>query len=680
MSKKKRLIFLLMLLTLVGTLVIVSFLNRTTFFLEDLAKGRVLAWHDEFDKLNTQVWDYETGIIRNKEHQIYTSDNKNVFCENGILHLKAIKDNPQKGYAWSSGSIISRNGFAFGTGLIEAKVKYDPQKGCWPAFWGTGYNYWRDFNLSVNQGINWPECGEIDIVEFTHNRQHQSGAIWTQDDTGKMCSEKTKLSDFKYDDKWHIIGMERTENEIRFYYDRNLIGKLNKKDFQEELYSPYNVIFNLAVGGGAQEDPEESLTETEFQVDWVRYYLPKSAKKLKRPSKLELNCGKEFELQAGQRRVLNPKFDIKNVPNYYINWSSSDENIATCKAGTVKAISNGATTITATTPDGLKASTILKVKKDAINNLTDINLYVDSSVIDYNTTLVIRTVIKPEYNTDSRLVWSSSDENIATVENGVVSAINPKGGKVVITCSSVDGQVSKSVSLNCKPEANDTINTNGLVAKYTKKGWRKENWKSDLDDGEDFKATGDSSTGLEFLGGKGFQQKYISDDSVYVENGKHIAGIDLFDINGPFTVAVRYFYPAGVENSGGNAFEIVNSNGTEAGNIQLQSTHIFAKDSNGVNIINKKFEIDSDFTHDRSVTAILVKDANQIVKLYINRRLVLEAKDFKSLERMNISGMNLMIGNKSISNAVYQAFIAYDRALEKKEISSLENSLDLMYK
>ncbi|WP_216696873.1 family 16 glycosylhydrolase [Anaerostipes faecalis] len=679
MSKKKGLTFLFILLIIVGIFIII-FLNRTSFFLEDLAKGRVLAWHDEFDKLNTQVWDYEIGAVRNKEHQIYTSDNKNVFCENGILHLKAIKDNPKKGYAWSSGSIISRKGFAFGTGLIEAKVKYDSQKGCWPAFWGTGYNYWRDFNLSVNQGINWPECGEIDMVEFTHNRQHQSGTIWVQDDTGKMCFEKTKLSDFEYDDKWHIVGMERTENTIKFYYDRNLIGKLEKKDFQEELYSPFNVIFDLAIGGGSQENPEESLTETEFQVDWIRYYLPESEKKLKKPSKLKLDCGKEFELQAGQRRVLNPQFNIKNVPNYCINWSSSDESVATCKAGTVKAISNGVTTITAITSDGLKASTILKVIQDATNNIKDINLYVDSPFIDYNTTSVIRTVVKPEYNTDPRLVWNSSDENIATVKDGVVSAINPKGGKVIITCSSADGQVSKSVSLNCKPEVDDTINTKGLVAKYTKKGWRKDNWKSDLANGEDFKVTGDSSTGLEFLSGKGFQQKYISDDSAYVENGRHIAGMGLFDINGPFTVAVRYFYPAGVENSGGNAFEIVNSNGTEAGNIQLQSTHIYVKDNNGMNIINKEFEIDSNLSRDRIVNAILVKDTNQIIKLYINGKLILEEQDFKNLEKMNISGMNLMIGNKSISNAVYQAFIAYDRALEKEEVLSLENSLDLMYK
>lgn len=63
------------------------------------------------------MWDHETGSIRNNELYLYLNSEKNVFCKDAVLHIKAIKNNPQDGYEWSSESIISRKGFAFGDSL-----------------------------------------------------------------------------------------------------------------------------------------------------------------------------------------------------------------------------------------------------------------------------------------------------------------------------------------------------------------------------------------------------------------------------------------------------------------------------------------------------------------------------------------------------------------------------------
>ena len=646
--------------------------------LEDLAEHRVLAWNDEFDFLNTDIWDYETGAVRNKELQLYTPKEENVFCSEGILHLKAMKNNPDAEHKWSSGALISRKGFAFGYGLIEAKVKYDPQEGCWPAFWGKGYHYWRDYSAAVNLGVDWPECGEIDMVEYIYGNHYCPGGFWYREDVKSVQSGKSEASEFEFDDAWHIIGMERTENEIKFFYDRNYVGKLPAGNCQDELFQPYNVLLNLAIGGGAQQNPEETLTETEFLVDWLRYYLPEDARKVEKPSSLKLDCGTGFELRKGQRRVLQPLFDVAYPSNYHVAWHSSDESVATCYAGTVKTISNGTTKITASTPDGLEATAVLSVTDSADNPAEEIELYADSSVIDFHAPTEIRSVVKPEYATNTSLRWKSSDPSVATVDDGVVNAINPSGGEVVITCSSADGSARNCVVLQCKPEAQDVINTDGIVVKYTKRGWGNTVWKSDLPGGIDFEAIGNPSMGFKFLSGQGYQQKYISNSSPYADSGDHFAGTDLFDINGPFTAVVRIVYPTGAEDSGGNAL-VIAKEGSDSAAVQLQSTHLYMRDTSGATVVNESFAIDEDTTHDRIITMVLTKDADRMVRLYINGKKTIESGVYSEQGEMNVSGMQFGIGNQSITNAVYQALLAYDRALNDEEVSALVKSLNQMY-
>ena len=677
--KKKKILLIIWIAFVACSVLLVTYIYSHKLYLQDLVKNRILVWNDEFNGLDTTVWDYEIGNIRNNELQFYVNSEENIFCKDGILHIKAIKNSPQDGYEWSSGSIISRKGFAFGEGLIEAKVKYDPKKGCWPALWGKGYNYWRDYEKQQNLGLNWPECGELDMAEFTYGGKYAGGAFWLSDDTGLQDSAKTSASEFTFDNEWHIIGMERTYDGIDFYYDRKYMGTLFKEEFQDELYTPYNVILNLAIGGGSQGQPDESLKETEFLVDWVRYYLPEDVKRVDKVSKISLDCGDEFELKIGQRRVLEPSFDVENPSNYHVDWTSSNEETTTCFAGTVKALSIGTTTITATTESGVKASAILEVKDDATNFTEKIELYADSLYLDYNTTASIRAVAKPEYRSNTSLNWESSDESIATVQDGTVTAVNAKGGEVTITCKSSDGVASASIEITCKPKPVDNIDTNGIVAKFTKNGWSSDVWSSDLENRIGFNTTGDSSTGFQYLSGLGYQQKYISDNSIYAEQAKHYIGSDQIDINGPFTVAVRYFYPAGVENSGGNVFEICKTDGKNEGMIQLQTNHLYAKDLQGNNVINVGFKSDQDISHDRIQNVVLVKDENKIISLFINDQQICQLDDFSNIPDMNLSGIEVGIGNKSLTNGIYQALLVYNRALTEIELQDLDIALNSMY-
>lgn len=161
--------------------------------LQDLLPGRLLLWNDDFegDSLNTDIWGYELGYIRNNEKQYYTNYSKNVYVSDSVLHIVALRDNPADGYEWSSASIDSQfyangaegaasgfqrsTGFSYGYGLIEIKARCKtPSEGVWPAFWSRG---------ASQQSEGWPMCGEIDIGELFYSSDESAhrfnpGIFW----------------------------------------------------------------------------------------------------------------------------------------------------------------------------------------------------------------------------------------------------------------------------------------------------------------------------------------------------------------------------------------------------------------------------------------------------------------------------------------------------------------------
>lgn len=202
-----------------------------SYRLNTYADGLTLAWEEDFDFLDREVWVNEVGIVRNNEIQYYTDSSQNTYCQDGFLHLKAIKDDDGN---WTSGSITSEKGFSFGYGLIEAKVKYLPTEGCWPAIWSMGDNHsnW----LGHGYGLAYPKCGEIDWIEYLFGNTYKGLCYWYNELECTIDGKRTEESGIAFDDKWHIVGLERKNDEIRFYYDRKLAGSIQREDFQDELF------------------------------------------------------------------------------------------------------------------------------------------------------------------------------------------------------------------------------------------------------------------------------------------------------------------------------------------------------------------------------------------------------------------------------------------------------------
>ncbi|RXE59077.1 Ig-like domain-containing protein [Acetivibrio mesophilus] len=125
----------------------------------------------------------------------------------------------------------------------------------------------------------------------------------------------------------------------------------------------------------------------------------------------------------------------ENATNKDIVWSTSDRNIATVTSdGTVRAISLGKATITATSKESssIKATCTITVTGLAVSQ---VKLNSKPSTLTVGSTHKLTVTINPANAADKTLEWSSSDTSVATVSSsGVVTA--KRVGTVTITVNS----------------------------------------------------------------------------------------------------------------------------------------------------------------------------------------------------------------------------------------------------
>lgn len=140
-----------------------------------------------------------------------------------------------------------------------------------------------------------------------------------------------------------------------------------------------------------------------------------------------------YSLGEGQTLNLYDEavFYPANAANKTLTWTSSNPSIASIQNGVVTPVSEGITTITATTPDGnISASCTVRVSKIAIP-ATGIAFNQESYNLTTGRTLTLTAKVTPENATGYSIIWSSSDPTVATVSAGVVTGIS--AGTATIT-------------------------------------------------------------------------------------------------------------------------------------------------------------------------------------------------------------------------------------------------------
>lgn len=157
------------------------------------------------------------------------------------------------------------------------------------------------------------------------------------------------------------------------------------------------------------------------------------------PSSVEGNVGEQIQINA----TVLPEYATDKV----VTWNSSDESVATVDDnGLVYLLKEGTTIITASATDGseVEASCNVTVFKPEIL-VSSILLNLSSVEGKEGEQIQIDATVLPEDATDKTIEWSSSDENIATVDDtGLISLL--KKGTAVITASATD---DSGISAKC---------------------------------------------------------------------------------------------------------------------------------------------------------------------------------------------------------------------------------------
>ncbi|NQT66440.1 MAG: family 16 glycosylhydrolase [Actinobacteria bacterium] len=233
----------------------------------------VLIWNDEFDgtEINLDDWSFNIGTGNNgwgnNELQYYTDRPENVRIEDNILVIEARKENYEDS-EYTSARIKTEDKQSWAYGKIEARIKLPQGKGIWPAFWMLGE--------SINT-INWPYCGEIDVMEMIGGGSNDSichGTIHWDKDGWTYTGGNTTLSSGIFADDYHIFSIEWDKGAIRWFLDGKQYHAENiTHEHQSELHDSFFIILNCAIGGNWPGSPSQSTVfPQKMYIDWIRVY------------------------------------------------------------------------------------------------------------------------------------------------------------------------------------------------------------------------------------------------------------------------------------------------------------------------------------------------------------------------------------------------------------------------
>ena len=195
------------------------------------------------------------------------------------------------------------------------------------------------------------------------------------------------------------------------------------------------------------------------------------------PSSKIIEIGEEFTLTA----LITPD----NAENKTLTYASSDEAVATVTAeGKVKGVAVGEAVISATSAYGIKSECKVVVADEIWVYLSETEI---TMMVGDEKTITAR--ITPENAPEQTAVWASSDESVATVASGVVTAVSE--GTAVITAAANGRTAECKVNVESKPvdftitltpERSDVL-TKGLMQDETVRFYASYTRK---DDGKDY--------------------------------------------------------------------------------------------------------------------------------------------------------------------------------------------------
>ena len=142
----------------------------------------------------------------------------------------------------------------------------------------------------------------------------------------------------------------------------------------------------------------------------------------------------ELTLNVSQTDTLIATIAPEDATDKSVTWASDNEQVATVANGVVTAVAAGTANITVTTTDGgFKATCVVTVKQP----VTGVTLDTTALTLDVPQTATLKATVAPEDATDKSVTWASDNETVATVVDGIVTAVAE--GTANITVTTTDG-------------------------------------------------------------------------------------------------------------------------------------------------------------------------------------------------------------------------------------------------
>lgn len=241
-----------------------------------------LVWSDEFDingAVNSGKWHHQTLLPEgdswfNGEIQHYTNRQVNSNVNNGFLNIVAKKEAfTSEGITKQYTSARLNSKFAFTYGRLVVRAKLPSGNGTWPAIWMLGQNvlepgaYWS----ATHGTVNWPACGEIDVMEHWGNNQNfVQSAMHTPSSYGNTSNKggrniPTASSDF------HIYSVDWTSERMVFSID-DVIHYIYNPTVKNASTWPFNAPQYILLNFAIEASINPSFNQGTMEVDYVRVY------------------------------------------------------------------------------------------------------------------------------------------------------------------------------------------------------------------------------------------------------------------------------------------------------------------------------------------------------------------------------------------------------------------------
>lgn len=179
----------------------------------------------------------------------------------------------------------------------------------------------------------------------------------------------------------------------------------------------------------------------------------------------------QLTMIVGETRTLGVKISPASVEDRDVTWASRDEDVATVDdSGVVTAVGKGSATIVAThSTTGKTTVCYVTVRKEGQDvRVKKLSMSVTSMTVRVDQTRLLWAITEPNDATNQDFTWTSSDNNVATVDiEGTVTGIAP--GTTVITAESENGEKA-TCTVNVPGSYNKEFKTDASVSASTNSG------------------------------------------------------------------------------------------------------------------------------------------------------------------------------------------------------------------